>query len=617
MTIDFGNVTAGSTSTQTASMSAQEYSTAAIQGDGGFVLGLYDSINGVANVSFTAEFVPAGAKTATLTYGPDDASTSVPLQATVVHELTFDQSSYAAGDVAVSASAPVTVLVTNHTDHTARLTATGDFFVDPSEVSTGVGATAVTVTFSPSATGNRTGTLTAQRNSTIATASLSGVGTTPTTDDLESVTYTESASGGGGTDTKTTYKVHVPSWQTRMHLGAAVDPFPNLDGFGLRTLGKGLLQASGNIGINSSNGDIRLQAQSDSGSVVSVSGGNSIFAAKQSAYLVGDGGVLVTTALNVSTTVGNDGIPNVESLTAGSNAAAVVFAAFDGFVALASAVRVIKTTKWTEWKTTNKKGKVGIGAAAVSAGAALTATFLAGNSVGGGLGGTPIVPVPGVTIYGHAGVLLGTPGFGGFYAAAGLVLSSVFPIMIGMDAEILGLRSAGVTGLQVAIDGWNDVEIKAGKHIEATSGKKIDLRVNTGTGVENWFNLNDKNASILVGKYVMTFASGGVMVGSASKTGAVDTKKPYVEITDSQIYAAAKKDGSHLTILDDQIDVRHKKNGCGLQVTDTNVSVQSPNGKYEIMVQNDLINLQAGSSSNKVQLSSTGIVAKGSLIKWN
>jgi hypothetical protein len=52
-----------------------------------------------------------------------------------------------------------------------------------------------------------------------------------------------------------------------------------------------------------------------------------------------------------------------------------------------------------------------------------------------------------VTIYGHAGMLLGTPGFASIYGGAGLVIGSTFPSMLGYDVNVLAAHDLALTAL--------------------------------------------------------------------------------------------------------------------------------------------------------------------------
>lgn len=83
--------------------------------------------------------------------------------------------------------------------------------------------------------------------------------------------------------------------------------------------------------------------------------------------------------------------------------------------------------------------------------------------------------LPTTSVYGHAGVLLGTPGFGSFYALAGLVLASSFPVVLGFDTEIVGLRSAGMMGAR-AKQTHDSLQIAKGS-LTAEAGEALTLQV--------------------------------------------------------------------------------------------------------------------------------------------
>jgi hypothetical protein len=477
--------------------------------------------------------VLAGAAAGPLTGTVTGGAAPLTVAATVEHKLEVTPS-LSFGGVVVGSNKTANLFVTNLTSDDATVAVTGAGYTAASTtVPPGITAATVVITFAPTAEGGFPATLTVTAGSRSGTCAVNGAGIVAGA----TTTATDSNEDGAvdGSEVKTTYKVHVPSDSTKLHLGAAVTPFDNLDGFGLRTSAKGLLHADGSIGINSSTGSLLLQAQADDGAVISVSGGNSVFAAKGSAYLLGDSGVLVTTAIDVATSVGTDGIPDTGEMSSGSTAAAAVFTALDAVIAGASAVRAIKTTPWTKWssKQGQRTQRRSIAAGVVSTGAALAATGLGIASVASAH--DDVNPsIPGVTVYGHAGVLMGTPGYGGFYAAAGLVLSSIFPVLMGVDSEILGVRSAAVTGNDVSLEAWNDIEAEAGNDATLKAANKVTVAVDPNAKTATSLTIEDESLTILVGSYAVTVtAANGILVGSNTAAGgAVDTAKPYVEITD-------------------------------------------------------------------------------------
>ena len=240
---------------------------------------------------------------------------------------------------------------------------------------------------------------------------------------------------------------------------------------------------------------------------------------------------MITTAVDVDPKIGdgtssspNDGIPHADSMTSGSTAAAIVFGSLDAIIAGASFVRVLKTPS---------------GRARASPSRSARSRWAPPSSARAPRSPPPcwhrlhlrqhrrVQPkVPGVTVYGHAGVLIGTPGFGGFYAAAGLVLGSIFPIMLGMDAEILGMRTAGVTGNDISLTAWRDAELTAGRHTKMASGTNTFIKAGTklqlavdavqlpGHEKDNRITLQENDLTIVVGDYAVTISASGVMIGS-------------------------------------------------------------------------------------------------------
>ncbi len=543
-------------------------------------------------VRFTATSdSPVGPATGTLRL--NDVSTS--LQAAVYHFLEVTTPPLLVGAVGSALSGIVQVDNRTSQDATIALRGAVGFALSAGSVPPSTGPVNLTITFTPAAAELYTDSIVASAASQHATADVAARGIVPGTtttyggaaDQLEAAWHDEDMDGAVDEgEVRTTYKVHVPSAVTRMHLGAAVDPFPNLDGFGLRTSGKGLLHASGNIGVRSVEGDVRVQA--DAANVVTVSGGNTIIAAKGGSYLIGDGGVLVSTALDVDPQTGDDGIPEPGNMTAASNAASGVFAALDGMIAAASFIRVAKSRPWRGWKDFTPRAKVGVGMAAVSGGAAFTCAMLGGFSVANASGAS--YSVPGVTVYGHAGVLIGTPGFGSFYAAAGMVLGSIFPLLLGVDTEVLGMRSVALTGLDATITGWKGVSIEGAEGVKAASGKTINIAVRpekTDTSAVAMEDgkiavTADESLSIQIGKYLVTVdQSSGIQIGWDSN-GEVDAQKSRIWLDETSAYV----------------------NGPGgkswVQVEDTMAMINGGSSKAksgQIQLKDDLAKIWAGQQS--------------------
>src|SRR4029079_18663174 len=97
-------------------------------------------------------------------------------------------------------------------------------------------------------------------------------------------------------EVKTTFKVHVPYFATKLNLGAGAAPFADgMHGFGLRTDGRGLVEAAGTITVNSTGGDLRFQ--SETGNIATLSEKNTLIGASGSVFVMGDTGVLITSAV--------------------------------------------------------------------------------------------------------------------------------------------------------------------------------------------------------------------------------------------------------------------------------------------------------------------------------
>jgi len=628
--MNFGTLKIGETQQQTFAVPEDDQpATPSISGDPGFTV--ESTTDSEVVVEFTAGMVAAGEKAGLLTVG----ATTEALTATVEHELLVTSGS--AGSTVLGDSDTLLVAVTNRTDADATVSVDGDFTVSPTTVPASTGPHAVTVTFTPTQTGARAGTVTAAASGLTGTGAVSGTGVEATPDAetaaLLGVASVEQGDDGAG-GTKTTYKVHVPSSSTKMHLGAAVSPFASgMDGFGLQTSAKGLLQASGDIGINSTSGDVLIQAESGSGDsagrVITVSNKNTVIAASGGAYVLGDGGVTISTAMDVCPdTRTSDGLPDPDGMADSSAWASGAFAALDGLIAVASLFRV----GFSAWRDGKKIKAADAALGVVSGAAAVTAATLGGFSVANAAGQS--WSVPGVTIYGHAGVLIGTCGFGGFYAPAGLVLGSIFPVLMGMDTELLGIRTASLTGKNVQISGWTKIVSAARGRHEVVAGDKITLKV---APMEFFKKPGDDKAELeltqteITGKakdhvrfqvgdgtiYVARVTSTGIEIGLGNAQGALDTTKPHATITDAAIELAFKANGSSAKITDGKIALLHAANGFGVEIDQSMVHLHDSSKNYAIKVVNNQIYMQAGSSANALQVAPSGLWFKGSMVKFN
>lgn len=364
--------------------------------------------------------------------------------------VTFSPSPVAVGNVVAGQSGTATVTVTNTASTAESVALSGaTFTMSPSPLPVGANSSATaTITFLPTAVQSYSGTLTATPSN--ATCSVTGTGIEATQETLGS------ASG-------TRFHIDVPTATTSFVLGTGIDSSnATYNGFGLTTTGTGYLNAETAIGIYS----------------------------KKSTYVAaGSGLFLGATIQNVS---GIDGLSGVASR------AGLGFGVLDTAIALASGVRGIVNTaigwKGSSW-VSSMFGIIGV----LNAGAA---TGLGLASFAAGVDSNISLSTAGITVYGEAGILMGTPAYCSVYALAGLVLGSLYPLMCGMESEVYGLRTAALSGLTEATvqsllkttvqaagmtGSGGEVEIKAGSKvtISAADAAKLtgDLEMEAGTSI--------------------------------------------------------------------------------------------------------------------------------------
>jgi parallel beta-helix repeat protein len=213
--LNFGSLATGSTSAaQTVTVSnptgaAASVSSIAATGDFAETNNCGSSIaaNGSCTVSVTFKPTAAGARTGTLTVNAGGVTNTVSLSGTGVAPGPILNSSPAslsfAGTVVGSTATPQTVTVTNSGTSSATVSGvsvTGDYTQTDNCTTIAVGAScAVTVTFKPTASGTRTGTLTITSNATNSptTVAVSGSGIGSITNIALGATVTASSSASG------------------------------------------------------------------------------------------------------------------------------------------------------------------------------------------------------------------------------------------------------------------------------------------------------------------------------------------------------------------------------------------------------------------------------------
>src|SRR5262249_34738314 len=164
---------------------------------------------------------------------------------------------------------------------------------------------------------------------------------------------------------------------------------------------------------------------------------NTTITSAGSTYLIGKGGVYVAAGWGDDIVVADGGTSSPpdtnasDTVTSSANNAAIGFRLLDALLALGCFLEGASHLN-TNRKRGDYAAQLGV---AVLDGVAITGALLC--SAVGSIGMAAGV-IPGVSIFGKGGILMGTPSFGSIYALGGLVLGSLYPFMIGVDAEVYG-----------------------------------------------------------------------------------------------------------------------------------------------------------------------------------
>ncbi len=468
---------------------------------------------------------------------------------------------------------------------------------------------AVTLSFSPSAVQYYSANVAAGSGSLKVVLAATGRGSQDTVEDgaIQQTFSDEPLAEQPSAATR--FSVFVPEHSSRLNMGkpspadAGMNPV-KINGVGLTTTEKILLNACGTkddsqVGVMA-NGDVYIQSnQSD---VLSLADGNNVVAAGGAAYVLGDGGVLIATTVDGPTSKGDDDFPDADlSSTSGplqaASAAAAFFSAADAFIALCGAIRAAR------YLTLDDKSGGSKVAAAAAGVTALTATVVSA------VGASPSA-APAVTIYGHAGVLVGTPGFGGFHCALGLALTSAYPIMGGLDCEIFGLHGVKVTGRETSLQSLVETTLKSHGKVSISADGKSPPYVPGATAIAGALNGDisleaAREIDLFAGdKYHITMDSIGVdMYAAASPAtkGRIAVTEKEVNLKVDKCYVKITKTG--ITITDGKKGKVVMSNG---QITMTGA------GKEQVSMKSGKIELKSGSSS--VQASAQGTSLKGSKV---
>ncbi|MEZ4370732.1 MAG: hypothetical protein R3B07_07895 [Polyangiaceae bacterium] len=542
---------------------------------------------------------------------------SVSLNGLGKNPVVFSDSSHDFGSVLVGDSEVKHFTVENHSGADVTLSLekqveTDDvsaYTLDPSSVpATGV-PVAVKLTFEPSATQYYSANVSAGSGALKLTLAATGKGSQDTVEDGVIQQTFSSDPGSEQPSTATRFSVFVPEHSSRFNMGkpsptdAGANPI-KINGIGLTTTQKILIYADGakdtsKLGLQAE-GDIYIQ--SNQADVLSLSSGNNVVAAGGSSYVLGDGGVLIATTVDGPTSKGDDDFPNADlsgdsnPLKAASGVGAF-FSAADAFIALCGTIRA---GRYLFLGGKSKSGKVFAGAAAVIG--TLATSFST-------VGATPKA-LPAVTIYGHSGVLIGTPGFGGVHCALGLALTSAYPIMAGLDCEVFGLHGVKVTGRETSLQSLVETTVKSHGKVTISADAKSPppvpgAKLITGT-LNGDISLEAAGEIDLFAgdKYRLTMDNIGVDIhadASAASKGRIAVTEQEVNLKLDKCYIKVTKSG--ITITDGKKGKVVMANG---QITMTGA------GKESVSMKSGKIELKSGSSS--VQASSSGTTVKGSKV---
>lgn len=483
------------------------------------------------------------------------------------------------------------------------------YTLDPSSVPpTGV-PVAVSLKFEPSAAQYYSANVSAGTGDLKVSLAATGKGSQDTVEDgVIQQTFSDDAATQQPS-AATRFSVFVPEHSSRFNMGkpspadAGANPI-KINGVGLTTTQKVLIYANGDketsqVGVVAE-GDVYIQ--SNKSDILSLSDGNNVMAAGGCAYTLGDGGVLIATTVDGPTSSGDDDFPNADlsgdsSPLQAASAAAAFFSAADAFIALCGAVRAGRYLFLDKKSGLSKVAAIAAGLTGVAA------------TLVSAVGATPAA-APAVTIYGHAGVLVGTPGFGGFHCALGLALTSAYPIMGGLDCEIFGLHGVKVTGRETSLQSLVETTVKSHGKVSISADGKSPPAV---PGAQAIAGTLDGDISLEAAgeidlfagdKYHLTMDNIGVDLyadSSPATKGRIAVTEKEVNLKVDKCYVKITKTG--ITVTDGKKGKVVISNG---QITMTGA------GKESVSMKSGKIELKSGSSS--VQAGSSGTSLKGSKV---
>lgn len=426
---------------------------------------------------------PSKTKAATATlqavkHGTTQSLASATLAGTPTNPLSIENTTDF-GTVTLGAQAAAIVVMQNRADQDATLTVGTNAGASPApftfpgtyaNLAGGGLAVGVLFSYAPTAVGKDAADATLTVGPWSVSVHLTGACVQPS--DVAAGPISTKVTSDGTTTNYQSFYINVPNPSTTLNLGYKHAPTILVNGIGLNTTEYAYVNVGNDIGVIAGN-NLNMQAQNDANCVT---GNDWLAAAKGNAYLGGEQGVAIG-SVDVSLT--NDATTNmpdesgVKSTKTKLNAASAVFLAMDAFVGMATLyattnnevtrAKMFDRSAYGGWATGKKVFNVVASAASIMTG--IIDTFGA-LQVGPG--------TPGVTIYGHAGVLLGTPGFASIYGGFGLMLGSIYPMMVGVETSVLSYKDLALTSLhgeanlsghKTVVHGTEEVKLESNKEV--------------------------------------------------------------------------------------------------------------------------------------------------------
>ncbi|MGE3675422.1 MAG: hypothetical protein AB7K71_37480, partial [Polyangiaceae bacterium] len=447
-----------------------------------------------ASNDYTLGSIAPDGKAITLVFHPEATGLSAtqlklsdteqaPLRGQGKFPIEFERAALNVGDVLVQTSEAAGFVARNHTGNAVQLELEGAdpsaFALSPAQLPPFGFPVFVRVDFKPDQARPFSATVTQDFDRSGPSVDLSGTGVTQIEDGAIQKEFDPGNDGVATPDEATRFSVFVPRHDSHFNMGTPDnrEGGVKVEGIGLKTDRDILLAATGDtsrVGVVATSDVI---VQSTTRDVFTLGKERNIMASSGSSFVLGDGGVLIATLTEGSLAepdaqglpsprLDSDGKPSTIKAATGVG---MFLGILDATVALGLAN--VNRLRFKQQRSPSPL----IGAAMGVAAAGVAALGVAGQ-------------VPGVTIYGHAGLLMGTFGFGSFYAAGGMVLSSALPLLLGVDTEIVGLDSLSLWGgLEASVTGANEARLFSHGKVSITADGQAPPNFMSGPRARRWF----------------------------------------------------------------------------------------------------------------------------------